>query len=143
MTITAHIIGTPKPQPRVKAFSRGGHAGVYTPKTADEWKSAIADQMCECANLAIDGAVRVTMCFYMQRPKSHFRTGKYAHILKDTAPKHHTSKPDGDNLAKGVMDALTDIQVWKDDAQVVYLGITKFWEESEPGMSLVITTENE
>ena len=144
MTITAHIIGTPKPQPRVKAFSRGGHAGVYTPKTADEWKSAIADQMREHANTAIDGAVRVTMCFYMQRPKSHFRTGKKtSHLLKESAPKHHTVKGDIDNYCKGVMDALTNMQVWRDDSQVVQLSLFKSWAESEPGMSLVITTENE
>ena len=143
MAIHANIIGTPKPQPRPRAFARGGKARVYDPGTAEGWKGAVAMEMREHAGKAISEPIRVTMCFYMPRPKSHFRTGKYAHLLKDTAPKHHISKPDADNLAKGVMDALTSIQVWRDDSQVIYLGITKFWAESEPGMSLVITKEKE
>jgi len=143
MTITAHIVGTPKPQPRPRAFARGGRARVYDPGTAEGWKSAIAMEMREHAGKVIDGALWVTMVFYMPRPKSHFRTGKYSHLLKDSAPEHHTSKPDGDNLAKGTMDALTGIQVWRDDSQVVSLSVSKVWAHTEPGMSLAITTEKE
>ena len=143
MTITAHIVGTPKPQPRPRAFARGGRARVYDPGTAEGWKSAIATEMREHAGKAIDGPLWLTMVFYIPRPKSHYRTGKYSHLLKDSAPKHHTSKPDGDNLAKGTLDALTGIQVWRDDSQVVRMSITKEWAESQPGMSLAINTENE
>ncbi|SLM18278.1 hypothetical protein SPIRO4BDMA_40850 [uncultured spirochete] len=32
---TIRVLGTPKAQPRVKAFVRGGHASVYTPSTAN------------------------------------------------------------------------------------------------------------
>ncbi len=32
MTIIIH--GTPKAQPRVKAYRRGSHVGVYTPKSS-------------------------------------------------------------------------------------------------------------
>jgi len=41
------------------------------------------------------------------------------------------------------MDALTNMQVWRDDSQVVQLSLFKSWAESEPGMSLVITTGEE
>ena len=143
MTITAHIVGTPKPQPRPRAFARGGRARVYDPGTAEGWKSAIAMEMREHAGKVIEGALWVTMVFYLPRPKSHFRTGKYANLLKDSAPEHHTSKPDGDNLAKGTLDALTGIQVWRDDSQVVSLSVSKVWAQTEPGMSLAITTEKE
>ena len=141
--INAHIVGTPKPQPRPRAFARGGRARVYDPGTAEGWKSAIAMEMREHAGNAIDRPLRVTMCFYMPRPKSHFRTGKYSHLLKEGAPAEHTSKPDCDNLAKGTMDALTGIQVWRDDSQVVSLSVSKVWAQTEPGMSLAITTEKE
>jgi len=35
------VAGIPKGQPRVKAFSRGKHAGVYDPGTSDGWKLLI------------------------------------------------------------------------------------------------------
>ena len=33
--------GSPKGQPRVRAFVRGNHAGVYDPGTANEFKTSI------------------------------------------------------------------------------------------------------
>ena len=142
MTITAHITGTPKPQPRPRAFARGGKARVYCPGTAESWKSDIAVAMREHAGATIDGSISITMCFYMPRPKSHYRSGKYSHILKDTAPAEHIQKPDVDNMAKAVMDALTGIQVWRDDCQVASLSTSKIWADDAPGMSLAITYGN-
>ena len=36
-----------------------------------------------------------------------------------------TTKPDADNLAKAVLDALTDLGFWGDDSQIVVLHISK------------------
>ena len=41
--------------------------------------------------------------------------------------KPHTQKPDGDNVAKAVMDGLTLAGVWPDDAVVWSLEIRKVW----------------
>jgi hypothetical protein len=41
--------------------------------------------------------------------------------------KPHTQKPDGDNVAKAVMDGLTAAGVWPDDAVVWSLTISKVW----------------
>ena len=51
-------------------------------------------------------------------------------MLKDSAPSAHTNKPDGDNLAKAVLDELTRLNVWRDDCQIYYLMIVKMWESS-------------
>ena len=40
------------------------------------------------------------------RLKSHFRTGKFAGVLKDSAPTVMVSTPDVDNVAKFYLDAL-------------------------------------
>ena len=66
----------------------------------------------------LDGNFNVTLNFFFARPKSHFGTGKNCKALKTTSPVQHTQKPDLDNLAKAVLDAITDLQIWKDDSQV-------------------------
>ena len=62
------------------------------------------------------GAISYKMVFYFQRPKSHYRTGKYSDLLKPFCPAWNTKKPDALKLARAVEDALTGI-VWKDDSQ--------------------------
>lgn len=51
-------------------------------------------------------------------------------------PRHwHDTKPDAENLAKGMMDALTGI-VWADDRQVAKALIAKFYAsaDEQPGV---------
>jgi len=53
--------------------------------------------------------LRVSITIYFPRPKSHFKTGRNANIMRDNAPVWHTSKPDRDNCDKAIMDALTNL----------------------------------
>ena len=119
------ILGKPKAQPRVKAYSRGGKAGVYTPSTADEWRRTVKAGLARHASKKLAGAFEVELDFFLDRPRSHFRTGKYSHILKSDVPKYHTKKPDVDNFAKLILDVLSKIEYWEDDSQVVSLRVTK------------------
>lgn len=124
--ISFYANGIPKGQPRPKAFSRGGRASVYDPSTAEGWKSQVAmsakDSLPESP---LTGPLRLELYFYFPRPKGHFRTGKRASEVKDNAPLFHVSKPDSDNLAKAVMDAMTQLGFWMDDSQVSQLLISK------------------
>jgi len=117
------VEGHPKAQPRVKAYRRGNRAGVYDPGTADGWKLLVGAACRANWNRAqFTGPLRLVLGFFMPRPKAHFnRHGD----VKPLAPKWHESKPDLDNLAKAVMDAMTQLQVWKDDSQVVQLEVGK------------------
>lgn len=135
--------GTPKGQPRPRAFARGGKAAVYDPKTAEGWKSQIA--MAARAHiplLPIEGPISITLAFYMPRPKGHYRSGKHSHLLKDSAPRFHLGKPDTDNLAKAVLDALTTLRFWPDDSQIVHLDIAKFWVDKKDPSGCSITLKN-
>jgi len=109
--------GIPKGQPRPRAFSRGGKARVYDPGTAEGWKAQVALAAREAGldGAMLDGPVSVRVDFFMPRPKR----------LKEGAPLDHTGKPDLDNLAKAVLDCLTQIGAWGDDAQVTELAMTK------------------
>lgn len=81
--------------------------------------------------------LRVDMVFYFSRPKSHYRTGKYAHILKDTAPTLHVTRPDADNCAKFVKDSLNKT-FWKDDSFVCDMNVKKRYDEN-PRTEITIT----
>ena len=63
----------------------------------------------------------VSLAFVMPRPMSHYG----AKGLKASAPKRFTKKPDADNLAKAVLDALTQLGMWKDDSQICKLFVWK------------------
>ena len=56
----------------------------------------------------------------MERPKSHFGTGKNADKVKQSAPVFPATMPDIDKLMRAILDGLTDAQVWLDDGQVVW-----------------------
>jgi Holliday junction resolvase RusA-like endonuclease len=137
------IFGIPKPQPRARAFSFNGKARMYDPGTAEAWKGEIAAQTQELHGRNLQGCLKVDMFFFMARPKCHYRSNGVD--LKPSSPKwHYAKKPDADNLAKSVLDALTALNVWGDDDQVVVLNIAKTWSENQrAGCRLTITTISE
>ena len=122
--------GVPKPQPRVKAFVRGRHASVYTPDTADAWKAEVRRAaLAKCTTPEpLRGPLSVHLTFLMPRPKSR------------KVDVWHTSRPDADNLAKAVLDALGDACIWCDDAQVACLSAKKFYAAgtNDAGCAIII-----
>ena len=72
----------------------------------------------------------------MPRPKSHFRTGKYYGMLKNTAPLHHVKTPDLDNLVKFVLDAMNKV-FYVDDSQVTEIITTKEYSDTTEGFTYV------
>lgn len=87
----------------------------------------------------ITGGVQMHCVFWFPRPASHFRTGKYAGQLKESAPVHHIQKPDRDKLDRAVMDALTQSGLWRDDSQCWEALTTKAWTLGAPGTRIDLT----
>jgi crossover junction endodeoxyribonuclease RusA len=139
--ISEYAKGFPKAQPRVKSYSRGGKAGVYTPETKAlrEWRRAVEEVMERHKDKKLDGAFSVHLEFYMPRPKSHFRTGKFSHLIKDDAPIDHLTKPDLDNMIKLVLDVMTKSGYWKDDSQVIELSSSKNYADVMDAGCRIIT----
>lgn len=135
------VTGTPKGQPRPRAFVRGGRAAVYDCGTAEGWKGDIARACADLEGRCLHQCLAVALTFYMPRPKGHYRAGGTK--LKDSAPAFlHEMKPDADNLAKAVLDALTGIRAWLDDAQVCELNVRRYYEQHgvfAPGCSIRIS----
>ena len=140
MKLDFFVSGVPKAQPRVKAFVRGGHAGVYTPDSAESWKQAVRLQAAANAPESVmSGVVRVELDFFLPRPKAHHkRDGS----VKSNSPVWHCKKPDLDNLIKAVTDAITDTQrVWLDDSQICEITATKTYAINAVGCSVFISAE--
>ena len=146
MTTTSFFVaGIPKGQPRVKAAIRKGcaHAVVYDPGTADAWKLNVAccarSHRSPSAIPIFSGPVALGIIFHMPRPLSHYKSGKASNGLKESAPVYHVAKPDSDNLAKAVMDALTNLGgIWHDDAQVAQLTVEKRYTNALCGAKIEI-----
>jgi len=140
--ITFSVSGKPQPAGSKRAFVlRGGaNAGraIITdanPKSKD-WKVDIKHEAQRAyTGEPWDGPVELTLRFFVERPKSHYRSGMNADKLKDSAPAFPTSKPDVLKLARGVEDAITAI-IWKDDAQIVTEKLTKRY--GRPGVEIEI-----
>lgn len=136
--------GEPKGQPRPRAFARrmGDRyvARVFDAGTAEGWKSQVAVAAGPHAPAdPLAGPLNVELFFHFTRPKAHYRQGKFERGLLDTAPAWHTGKPDADNLAKAVLDALTQLgKFWRDDSQVARLVVRKHYAET-PGCTVSIS----
>lgn len=135
--IRFRVDGIPKGQPRPRAFARGGRAAVYDPGTAEGWKSLVALAWREAGRPAFAAPVHVKLWFQMPMPKSMLRKDGTPNPAK--ARNYHTGKPDCDNLAKAVLDALTQIGAWRDDAEVAALVVTKSYVPDQPGAIIELT----
>ena len=140
MHVEFHVAGIPKAQPRVKAFRRGNHAGVYTPDSADAWKQAVRlEAIANAPRCLLAGPIRLQLDFFLPRPKAHL--DKHG-IPKPKSPVWHPKKPDLDNLIKAVTDAITDTQrVWLDDSQVSQITATKTYALQHSGCTVRINAD--
>lgn len=144
--ISVWVSGTPRHQPRPRAFARKMPNGqyiarVYDDGSAEGWKAAIACSLRSVPWTAIEGPVCLTLQFYFPRPKGHYRTGKNATTLKPGAPIMHCARPDVDNTVKCVMDCLTKLGVWRDDNQVAILSASKMWSNDPTRVGAQINVE--
>ncbi len=138
--ITFYAQGEPKGQPRPRAFGRGKMIRVYDPGTAEGWKNQIAVAAKEHIPASpLAGPLYVRLEFYFPRPRGHYRSGKFANTLKESAPAYQTSKPDIDNAIKAVLDALTILRFWNDDSQVCDTRCRKLYDDGRgPGCIVTI-----
>ena len=121
------VEGIPKPQPRPRAFVRGRHASVYNPDSADEWKAAVREMAIKFAPpRPWKGPVAMDLALWLPRPKRLKVAGASDYDA-------HDGTPDVDNLAKAVLDAMSDCGWWLDDRQVSSLTAQKYWAMAPKG----------
>lgn len=128
MEINYTVVGIPKPQARPKVFHRTLKSGkpfvsTYSPKT--DWFGLVYTESLKIKNSIknrLVGALELNLTFCMPIPKS---------ISKKKREQLHyvTKKPDVDNLAKAVMDAINQVGIWEDDSQVSRLVVGKIYSD--------------
>jgi Holliday junction resolvase RusA-like endonuclease len=131
------VLGEPKAQARHRHFTRGTFSGTYDP-SKDKKESFASILQSQAPKEPISEPIALELDFYMARPRNHYKTGKNSDMLKDTAPEHHSGRPDIDNLVKFVQDSLNKIY-YKDDALICQLVACKIYSE-RPRTEIIITT---
>ena len=124
------IPGQPVAQARPRFAMRGGFSRVYDDPKSREYKQFVALSVRSQGAVLTEGPVRVSMTFYMKRPKS--------------LPKKvnlHVKKPDIDNLTKAILDGCNG-ELWNDDSQVCSLLASKVYTVDEPGVEMTVEELN-
>jgi len=123
--------GKPAPRGSKRAFinPRSGRPIITDmSKRSRPWMNSIKAQALEVMQgremFAREVPLRVNFFFQLERPKSHFGTGRNAERLKPSALRRPSKQPDLLKLARPVEDALTGI-VYHDDAASVDIHLYK------------------
>lgn len=125
-TILFEIMGEPVAQGRPRAGkSFAGKTVLIDPAKSRDFKQYVRIVAAQHApNKLITGPIHLNMDFYRATPKKYQTKPKQA--LIESGQILPISKPDLDNLAKGVKDGLNKV-IWQDDSQVVSMNVRKFY----------------
>ncbi|AWJ91433.1 RusA family crossover junction endodeoxyribonuclease (plasmid) [Azospirillum baldaniorum] len=126
------VVGKGRPK-----FARlpGGGVTTRTPEKTRRYESEVKSeaQRAMSGRPLVHGPVRVDICVTCLAPDGWAAWKSSAALRGAVRP---TTKPDLDNVLKGVLDALNGV-VWKDDVQAVSVSISKFYD-TKPGLSVEI-----
>ena len=124
--------GEPIGKGRPRVSRRGNFVHTYTPEKTRTFEEAIRFEFLSgnCEKKPVfpkDVPIKVEMTFAFSVPKSYSKK-KRAACLNGTI--QHTHKPDADNVAKSVLDAIQgEGGAFVDDSQVTMLILEKIYAE--------------
>lgn len=134
------VAGEPVAQGRPRFSTRGSFVKAYDPAKSKDYKAYVklvaAAAMNERSLKPFDGAISVDIKAFVSVPKSKSKKFREAALICEIRP---TKKPDCDNIAKILLDAMTGI-VYEDDKQIVKLSVEKYYDEV-PRVEVAIINE--
>ena len=138
------VNGQPAPQGSKRHV--GGGRMVESSRAVGPWREAVRaeaqDVLLATNDWHPDGmSLQVTVVFVLRRPKSHYRSGRNAGLVRESAPRFPAGRPDVDKLARAVLDGLVAGGVMADDAQVVSLNAAKVWAAAKDAPGAIIEVE--
>ncbi len=106
-------------------FTRNGFPGMTDSKSTANSKSTILQLFApHMPAKPFEGPLKLSLYFFYPFPKS---TSKKELAL---GSRPMVVKPDVDGIASGVLDCMTTLRFWQDDAQVYCLRVDKFQSET-------------
>lgn len=122
------VPGVPVGKGRPRFARRGNFVRTYTPEKTASYENLVKLAAAEAmrGRALFDGAVAVEILLLVTPPASWPQKKRRDALAGVIFP---TSKPDADNVIKGIFDACNDI-VWRDDKQVVELLVKKRYESA-------------
>lgn len=123
--IAFQLPGHPKGKGRPRAARRGNFVTLYTPAETRSYEGMIrlAAERAMRGRLPIEGPVIMMMAAVFDVPKGYSKKRRAVAIESGEFP---TKKPDLDNIAKVVVDAMNGV-VFKDDCQIVSTRYSKVY----------------
>lgn len=110
-----------KGRPRVTKYV------TYTPQKTKDYENLVRwSCKSKYKDKPLNGPIRVDIIFYMLIPKGTSKKRTKAKIKGDILP---TKRPDWDNMAKAITDALNGI-AYNDDNQIVETHIYKYFSDN-------------
>ena len=126
LEINCTVPGKPFAKQRPRASRRGRYTTVYTPKETIEYENLVKYSYFEqTGGMMLDGPLEAEILGTFPIPQS---VSKKQMIAMLNGEVYHTKKPDCDNMAKSVLDALNGV-AYHDDSQIVKLYVNKQYGE--------------
>lgn len=129
------MAGVPRGQGRPRATAKRGYASVYKAGADKKYESSVRAVALKAmaGRDPFEGPLSLALRFRMPIPKSATRRVREGMAAGEIAP---TTKPDWDNAAKAICDAMNAV-VFVDDAQIVRAFVTKIYAE-KPGVDVKV-----
>ncbi len=140
MTFSFTVPGSPTPKARPRFTKRGG---VYTDVKTVQYEMLVrqcfyASKSNEPYKISKDKPILLSLKAYFPIPKSW---PKYKQQEAAEGKIPHTVKPDYDNIAKSITDALNGL-AWVDDSRVYAATVIKLYSEN-PRVEVTIRGEKQ
>lgn len=140
-TCTFMIPGEPRGKERPRFARRGGHVSTYTPPKTEAYEQLVQlsfSQQCRPFFCAQGLPLSVYINAYYGIPKNISKKTRMQMLSGEIKP---TKKPDLDNVAKAVCDALNKL-AYHDDSQINRMHLEKGFSET-PHIDVILCYQEE
>lgn len=126
--VTFTVDGTPVAKGRPRFAKRGKFVQTYTPQKTKDYESLVMDAASEAMGSSepLETPVAIYLYIHMPIPASYSKKRRQDCLSGIEKP---IKKPDWDNIAKAVTDALNGI-VYVDDCQIVTAHVKKAYSDT-------------
>jgi Holliday junction resolvase RusA-like endonuclease len=136
--VTFMVDGNPVAKGRPRFAKRGKFVQTYTPQKTKDYESLVMDAASAAMGVTEPLTTPVKILIYIRMPiPASYSKKKHQDCLDQLI--RPTKKPDWDNVAKAITDALNGI-VYVDDCQIVEAHVTKRYSDVV-GVSVTVLEE--